>query len=136
MNADPKVMEFFPALLGEGESNLLARRIQRRFDALGFGLWAVELPGVATFIGFIDLDVPRFEAQFTPSVEIAWRLALAYWGRRYACKGARKVLAHATQALAICEIVAFTAADNRRSRAVMERIDMHRDPREDYEYPG
>ena len=65
VNADPKVMKFFPATLSEDESNALAEKIQARIVELGFGLWAVETPGIAGFIGFVGLSIPRFEAQQT-----------------------------------------------------------------------
>ena len=32
------------------------------------------------FAGYVGLAVPRFEAHFTPCVEIAWRLAAQFWG--------------------------------------------------------
>ena len=80
-----------------------AERIQQGFDEFGYGLWAVEVPGAAPFIGYVGLSVPRFEAHFTPCVEIAWRLAFAQWGRGYATEAARKVLFYAKETLAISE---------------------------------
>jgi RimJ/RimL family protein N-acetyltransferase len=70
MNADPRVMEFLPKLLNRAESDALAERISQNFAIHGFGAWAIEVPGVADFIGFAGLSVPRFEAHFTPCVEI------------------------------------------------------------------
>src|SRR6516164_6481701 len=92
MNADPTVMEFFPRPLDRAESDAVVARIRDHFARLGFGLWAVEAPGVADFIGFVGLAVPRFEAHFTPCVEIGWRLAFEYWRRGYATEAARAVL--------------------------------------------
>ncbi|MEI9968503.1 MAG: GNAT family N-acetyltransferase [Terracidiphilus sp.] len=43
MNADPRVMEFFPALLSPAESDALVDRAQAHFDRHGFGPFAVEL---------------------------------------------------------------------------------------------
>src|SRR5438132_11949585 len=73
LNADPAVMEFFPKTLSREESDALTRRIQAAMKLRGFGLWAVEAPGVADFIGFVALSVPAFEASFTPCGEIGWR---------------------------------------------------------------
>src|SRR5215472_3842761 len=89
LNADPAVMEFLPRRLSRTESDELARRISRRITDDGFGLWAVEVPDVADFIGYIGLSIPQFRTPFTPCVEIGWRLARAYWGRGYATEGAR-----------------------------------------------
>src|SRR5919202_1462463 len=105
MNADPRVMEFFPGVLSRAESDDLAARIDHNFERQGFGLWAVEIPGVTDFAGFVGLAVPRFEAHFTPCVEVGWRLARAYWGRGYATEAARAALAVGFRRLGLDEIV-------------------------------
>src|ERR687884_2063202 len=80
LNADPRVTEYLPGILSREESDALAARIEAHFDRYGFGLWAVEIPNVAAFAGFIGLSVPRFQAHFTPCVEIGWRLGAEQWG--------------------------------------------------------
>src|SRR5688500_7659761 len=80
LNADPAVMEHFPALLSREESDRVARKIREDTAARGFGLWAVEVVGEVPFAGFVGLNVPSFEAHFTPCVEIGWRLARSCWG--------------------------------------------------------
>lgn len=109
--------------------------IQKHFDTYNFGLWAIEVPEVARFIGFAGLAVPRFAAHFTPCVEVGWRLAFEYWGRGYATEAARLALGYGFGTLALSEVVSFTSAANKRSRAVMERLGMHRNPAEDFDYP-
>lgn len=136
MNADPRVMEFFAAPLGRAESDALVDRIEAHFDRHGFGLWAVEVPGVADFIGFTGLSVPRFEAPFMPCIEVGWRLAVAYWGHGYATEAARLALDYGFATLGLAEIVSFTAATNLRSRAVMERLGLRRDPADDFDHPA
>lgn len=136
LNADPRVMEHFPGTLGRRQSDATAARIRDRLDALGFGFWAVEVPGVAGFIGFVGATVPTFEAPFTPCVEIGWRLAAEHWGRGYATEAASATVAHAFGPLGLDEVVAFTVPANRRSRAVMERLGMSRSPADDFEHPG
>jgi RimJ/RimL family protein N-acetyltransferase len=136
LNADPRVAEFLPKCLERGESDAFAERIDAHFRQHGFGLWAVEAPGVAPFIGFVGLAVPRFEAHFTPCLEVGWRLAFAHWGRGYATEAARRVLAHAFGPLGRAEIVSFTTVGNRRSRAVMERLSMRHDPADDFLHPA
>ena len=89
LNADPRVVEHLPAALSRRESDALAARIEAHFDEHGFGLWAVEVPGVAPFAGFTGLSIPAFRAHFTPCVEIGWRLAAPFWGRGYATEAAR-----------------------------------------------
>lgn len=135
LNADPQVMAHFLKPLTRAESDAMVERIRDHFDRRGFGLWAVEAPDVAGFIGAVGLLAPTFEAHFTPCVEIGWRLAREHWGKGYATEAATAVLDHAFRHLGLDEIVAFTVPANRRSRRVMERIGMTRDPRDDFDHP-
>jgi RimJ/RimL family protein N-acetyltransferase len=135
MNGDPAVMAHFPAPLTTAESDALADAIAAHHAARGFGLWALEIPGVAPFAGFVGLSVPSFSAPFTPCVEIGWRLAAAHWGHGYATEAGRAVLSYAWDALALDEVVSFTTAGNARSRAVMARLGMRYDPAEDFDHP-
>ena len=136
LNADSRVMEHLQGVLSREQSDALAARITAHFTERGFGLWALEVPGVAPFVGFVGLSVPSFEASFTPCVEVAWRLATEHWGRGYATEAARAALAFGFERLALDEIVSFTVPANQRSRALMERIGMTRDPAEDFEHPS
>ena len=45
-------------------------------------------------------------------------------------------MGHGFRTVALREIVSYTSATNRRSRAVMERLGMHRDPTDDFDYPA
>lgn len=138
LNADPRVMEYFPSILSRTESDQLAKRIKTKMDEKGWGMWAVSIPGVAEFIGFIGLnseDQISFPAPFTPAVEVGWRIAFEHWGKGYATEGAKAALAYGFETLNLGEIVSFTATQNRRSRRVMERIGMHHDPRDDFDHP-
>jgi RimJ/RimL family protein N-acetyltransferase len=135
MNADAGVMEHFPSLLTREESDALAARFRDHWALRGFGLWAVELPGEAPFIGFVGLMTPSFEAHFTPCVEVGWRLARAYWGRGLATEGARAVVRLGFEQLGLGEIVSMTVPDNLRSRRVMEKLGMSHDPKDDFDHP-
>jgi RimJ/RimL family protein N-acetyltransferase len=135
LNSDPRVMQFFPALLSRAESDRLAGRIEAQFEEHGFGLFAAELRQERAFIGFMGLSVPNFEAPFTPCVEIGWRIAADYWNRGLATEGAQAVLAYAFDSLHLAEIVSFTAAANLPSRRVMEKIGMARTPEDDFDHP-
>ncbi|OGN55183.1 MAG: GNAT family N-acetyltransferase [Chlamydiae bacterium RIFCSPHIGHO2_12_FULL_44_59] len=135
MNADPHVMEFFPSTLSRKESNDLAKRIADKITEQSWGLWAVSIPHIADFIGFIGLAKPTFEAHFTPAVEIGWRLAFDYWGKGYATEGAKAVLKYGFQKLFLNEIVSFTAVQNMRSRKIMEKIGLHHELKDDFDHP-
>lgn len=135
LNADPAVAEHFPAALTREQSDEGVDAITRHFDQHGFGLWAVEVAASGDFAGFVGLNVPTFEAHFTPCVEIGWRLARSHWGHGYATEAARASLRHGFEVLELEEIVALTVPANRRSIAVMERIGMTRDHSGDFDHP-
>jgi ribosomal-protein-alanine N-acetyltransferase len=145
LNADPEVMRYFPAPLSRDESDVLAERMAATFDAVGMGMWAVEAPGVAPFVGAVGLvPVPHHVLAAWPGrpagadgrpVEVGWRLSRAAWGRGYASEAARASLAYGFEELGLGEIVSFTSELNVRSQAVMARIGMTRDPAGGFSHP-
>ena len=140
LNADPVVREFFPRVQTREESDADAARVQKAIEERGWGFWAVEVRGGASFIGFVGLSIPRFEAHFTspqaPCVEIGWRLLREHWRKGYVSEAAVECLRFGFEKLTLQEIVAFTVPLNVRSRAVMERIGMSRDPADDFDHPN
>lgn len=136
MNADPDVMRHFPGPLDSEDSDVLLRRIAGELDARGWGLWALEERSSGRMIGFAGLSPVPFEAPFTPAIEIGWRLIPSHWGQGLATEAARAALAFGFGELSLDEIVAFTAAGNERSRAVMRRVEMTNDVADDFEHPG
>jgi len=134
MGADPAVMEHFPALLSRAESDAFVDRVGADLERRGWGLWAVEEIGSPGFLGFVGLNVPGFEAHFTPAVEIGWRLARHAWGRGIASEAARGALVLAFEDLGLDEVVSFTTTTNVRSQAVMRRIGMTHDPADDFDH--
>ena len=140
LNADPRVMEFLPALLTPEESDDLIARIEQHFDQHGFGVYAAELIETQAFIGFVGLNIPAFEAPFMPAIEIGWRLACDYWGRGLATEGAIAVVQYAFEtiqlpSLGFPSLVSFTVPANLRSLRVMEKIGMIHDPSSDFDHP-
>lgn len=65
MNADPRVMEHFPATLTRDQSDALAERARARLEEHGFGLWVVEVRESGEFAGFTGLVWQTFPAPFT-----------------------------------------------------------------------
>ena len=136
LNSDPRVMEFMPGILAAAQSDALADRIEGHFRQHGFGLCAAELRERHSFVGFIGLSVPTFQAHFTPCVEIGWRLSADYWGQGLATEGAREMLRYAAESLRLGSLVSFTVAENIRSRRVMENLGMTHDPVDDFDHPS
>jgi RimJ/RimL family protein N-acetyltransferase len=133
LNADPVVMEHFPGTMSREASDSFVDRIQRHWDEHGWGLWAVEVPGVAPFVGYVGLWPADYVAE--GMVEVGWRLAATYWGYGYATEAAREALRVGFEEVGLDEIVSFTVPQNVRSRRVMERIGLGRDPAGDFEHP-
>ncbi len=135
MNADPAVMEHFQAPLTREQSDAAMDRFDDSFDEHGFGLWAVEVVANRRFIGTVGLNVPTFEAHFTPAVEAGWRLAREAWGQGYAFEAASAALAYGFDVIDLDEIVSMTAPRNERSWRLMQRLGMTRDPADDFDHP-
>lgn len=129
LSTDPVVMEYLVSLPG------WPARKRAHWEEYGFGQWVVEIPGEASFIGIVGLETVSYEAHFTPAVEVAWRLARAYWGQGYASEAARVALDYGFTQLGLEEIVALTVPANWRSRRVMERLGMTRTPEDDFDHP-
>jgi len=134
MNADPRVMEYFPALLSRAESDAMVERMRSLIAQRGFGFWATELRQSGEFIGFVGLHIPSAQLPFSPCVEIGWRLGFPFWGYGYATEAAREVLRFAFKELNLAEIVSFTTVANLRSQAVMRRLNMQPEP-ETFQHP-
>lgn len=122
MNADPEVMEHFPAPLSRAESDELVDSIEAGFEHHGFGLWAVEVRESGEFVGFTGLAVPSFEAHFTPAVEVGWRLARPAWGRGYATEAARAAADYAFRTLRWSHLIHLILPGNDRSIRVAGRL--------------
>ena len=134
MNADERVMEYFPSTLTAEESNDLAQKIRLELSEKQYGLWAVEAIDIDPFIGFVGLHYQDFPARFTPCIEIGWRLSFEYWGTGYAFEASSKVMDYAFNTLKLPELVSLTTEGNHRSRKLMEKLGMTRNPEDDFNH--
>lgn len=125
MNKDAQVMKYFPSLLTNADSEAFYNRIQEEFDIEGWGLYAVELKSSGHFIGYVGLHNIGFEAEFTPGVEIGWRLSAEYHNQGYATEAAKEVLRMA-RINGINRLYSFTADINKPSERVMQKIGMEK----------
>ena len=135
MNADPKVMRYFPSPLDTAASDALLLRNRHNIEARGWGLWAVERRTDGAFMGFVGLEQPMAALPCAPCVEVGWRLGVEFWGYGYATEAARAALQYGFGELALDEIVSFTSLSNQPSRAVMQRLGMV-NADEDFEHPN
>src|SRR5260221_13515352 len=113
MNAEDRVMEFFPKKLSTEESRAFFTGAKNAIGKRDWDSWAVEIGG--KFAGFTGLGNPRFESHFTPCTEIGWRFRSKFWGKGYATEAARLALLYAFLTVRLQEVVSFTAEVNLRS---------------------
>jgi RimJ/RimL family protein N-acetyltransferase len=136
MNADPEVMRYLPEALSRERSDAMFARLTAHLDREGWGLWALQRVDTGEVAGFTGLAVPGHDLPFQPSVEVGWRLARSAWGHGFATEAAREALGVGFDELGLAEVVSFTTVANTRSRAVMERLGMSRDPADDFGHPA
>jgi RimJ/RimL family protein N-acetyltransferase len=125
-NADPFVMRYLVGPLTREQSDAYAAAARAHLAETGYCKWAVEAPGVAPFIGAVGLSRVKFQASFTPAVEIAWRLHRHFWGKGYATEAAKAAIEDGFTRAGLTRIVALTTLTNLPSQRVMERLGMTR----------
>ncbi len=135
MTADPAVMRLFVSARTRAQSDAWVARTRAHWDREGFGIWAVEAPGGAEFIGFVGLSRVPAGMPCAGGVEAVWTLAAAHWGRGLATEAARAAVEDGFARLGLAEVVAFTTPANQASQGVMRAIGMVRDPGADFDHP-
>jgi len=122
LNGDAETLKYFPSTLDRAASDTMVDRIEACFDALGYGLWALEVTSTGQFIGFTGLNPMPDDVPGAGGVEVGWRLARPAWHHGYATEAARAALAVAFDGVGLDEIWSMTAVLNEPSQAVMRRI--------------
>ena len=136
INADPKVMEFFPFRRTYAEADLLFDRVNAMIREDGLGCYAVEVKDLGEAVGFCGLAPANMPAIFpAETIEIGWRLATRFWGHGYVTEAASALLAYAFDDLKLKAVVSFAVETNHRSIAVMKRIGMFACPDMDFDSP-
>ena len=124
LNSDKKVMEYFPFLPTEKETREFIQRMQDQFSKNGFCYFPVNHLKSKKFIGFIGLSVQNFDSEFTPCIDIGWRINQKYWGKGLATEGALACFKYAKDKLDIRQVYSMASKTNTRSIKVMEKIGM------------
>ena len=136
MNADPLVMQYLPRVLNENASARHIKEFQEHFKKHGFGFYVLEKKDDGEFVGFVGIEHVDFKANFTPAIQLAWRLDYEYWGQGYASEAAKAVIEHAFNELNIKELVAFSVHDNERILHIFEKLGLKYQENEDFDYPA
>ena len=126
MTSDKEVMEYFPNTLTKKESDDLIKKLSNHYLKNGYTFFAVDVLKTKQFIGFIGLVNAEIETDFTPCIEIGWRLQKESWNNGFATEGAKRCLKFAFEVLKAKEIYSYTALDNKKSENVMQKIGMQK----------
>ncbi len=127
MNMNEQVMEYFPSVQTEQHTKEFIKRMQNHFDVHGFCYFAVDALDSKEFIGFIGLCHQNYESDFTPHIDIGWRLKQSAWGKGYATEGAKACLEFAFKSLELREVYSVASVINVKSIHVMKKIDMKKE---------
>ncbi|PYF72987.1 GNAT family N-acetyltransferase [Pedobacter nutrimenti] len=134
INSDEEVMEFFPGTKSRQETTEFIERMQHQFQEKGFCYYAVDKLETSEFIGFIGLSEQVFAADFTPCIDIGWRLKRAQWNKGYATEGAKRCLDYAFNQLKLEKVMAIAPTVNLKSEQVMKKIGMKKT--KNFNHPG
>ena len=126
INSNKEVMEFFSTSYSREETYHFIKRMQAQYARTGLSYFAVEKLENRELIGFIGLAEQFFSADFTPCVDIGWRLKPSVWNKGYATEGAKACLAHGFNKLALVQIYAIAPAVNTKSEGIMQKIGMEK----------
>jgi RimJ/RimL family protein N-acetyltransferase len=138
VQCDPEVRRYFPGVPTRGQVSDDFDQALEKARANGFHFGSARLKADDSFVGLIGIgvipDATREAIPSHPQVEIGWVLTPRFWGQGLAPEGALAWLDYAWS-IGLPEVVAFTAAINRPSQRVMEKIGMLRDGTDDFAHP-
>jgi RimJ/RimL family protein N-acetyltransferase len=131
MHADPEVMDDYGGPISRAESGAKLDRYAAAYRQHGFCRWAVE-DKEGGFLGYAGIMPSRPDHPLGSHFEIGWRLVRHAWGCGYATEAAQAALDDVFIRAGLAEVIAYTSADNLRSQAVMNRLQLRRDLSRDF----
>ena len=135
MNADAEVMADLGGPISRAASDAKLARFDGAFETGGIGRWLIEGSlggGPETFLGYAGVMPVGDDHPLGSHHEIGWRLCRSAWGHGVASEAARAALDDAFDRVGLDEVLAYTAGDNVRSQAVMERLGLQRNAIRDF----
>jgi RimJ/RimL family protein N-acetyltransferase len=133
INSDEKVMEFFPSIPTKEQTADFVERMKKQFEDKGFCYFAVDKLENNEFIGFIGLSEQTYNADFTPCVDIGWRIKSSEWNKGFASEGAKKCLEYALNELGLENIYSIAPKINIKSEHIMKKIGLKK--QYEFEHP-
>ena len=132
LNAHPEVMWDLGGPIDRRSSDEKFDRYVAAYETHGFTRWAIETSS-GKFLGYAGIMPSRPRHPLGPHTEIGWRLRREAWGFGYATEAAAAALADGFERCGLTKVLAYTAPDNMRSQAVMDRLGLVRSSSLDYE---
>jgi RimJ/RimL family protein N-acetyltransferase len=117
----PEYLEHMPPLDLE-QTRAQVERFARQWREEHVALWAVEELETGRFLGRIGLQRHHDWPLARSPVEVGWCLHSDWWGRGLATEGGRAGVECWRRHLDDAQLISITMPENRRSRAVMERL--------------
>ena len=133
INSDEKVMEFFPCIPTKEQTTEFIERMKKQFEDKGFCYFAVDKLEDNDFIGFIGLSEQTYDADFTPCIDIGWRIKSSEWNKGFATEGAIRCLSYALDNLKLEKIYSIAPKINIRSEHIMSKIGLKK--QYEFEHP-
>jgi len=134
LNNTSEVMEDLGGPLDRAASDAKFDRYVAAFENYGYCRWALE-DSDGQFLGYAGVMPSRPHHPLGPHADIGWRLLRSAWGKGYATEAAKASLREVFQRGKLNEVLAYTTADNLRSRAVIGRLNLQRASTRDYSEP-
>ena len=126
INADARVMEFFPQVQSREQTIAFIERMQKQYMEKGFCYFAVEKLEDGAFIGFTGLSEQTYTAPFTPCIDIGWRIRQSEWNQGFATEAAKRCLQFAFETLQLKTIYAVAPKVNQKSERIMLNAGMQK----------
>ena len=126
INSDPRVMQYFPSIQSYDQTESFVKRMKNQFKDKGFCYFAVDKLSTGQFIGFIGISEQSFKSEFTPAIDIGWRLSQKEWGNGYATEGAKRCLDFAFSEIGLNQVISICPEINHQSENVMKKLDMNK----------
>jgi RimJ/RimL family protein N-acetyltransferase len=126
LTSNKNIMKFFPKTLTKEESDNSAKKFMNIITQRGWGFWAVEEKSTGLFLGYAGLHAPATKFDFSPCVEIGWRISKEYWDNGYVLEAGRKILDCAFNIIGLEEVVYFSSIHNKIAETMVQELGMHK----------
>jgi RimJ/RimL family protein N-acetyltransferase len=124
INSDPEVMKYFPSTYDLEQTKSFVKRMSGHCKEFNYCYFAVDLLETNAFIGFVGLMYQDYKADFTPCIDIGWRLSKYFWGKGYATEAAQACIDYAFNVLDLSKLICVAPVINDASIQVMKKIGM------------